>query len=592
MKRKTRRPALRVRARSILGRSVLFMITVLSVTLVSADAVTLNSRRMLENEIIARNTVQARAAAEQLTLSLDKSAEMQHALLYDKDINRLGVTPGYYTAAQKTQAILRVNDLMFMQVNSSPLIDRSCFLAPSISKCVTSDSVDPLSDAYFRDCSNCYMEQSSAVTEKDGCYYIVAAYPAYTNFLRKNGACYLLSLRIDMNAVTAFLNAHLAPSEGTVLMFDTKGKAVAGTAEGLSEEDLFRLFSRAGEDGPADLKLQGGKRYLAVYAFSDPFTLVILQPYASAFSALNRQDLFFGGLILLLILTAMAYIVYLWHRIHRPLEKLSDAFRKVEQGDFSLRIAHRRDDDFAYIYRSFNEMNSRLNDLVGQVYLQTIRSQRAELKQLQSQINPHFLYNNLFMIRSLAQIGDTDTIGELADELGNYFRYTARLGRQEVTLLDETEHARAYALIQDRRFSNRIFLDFPPLPESLRSVTVPRLILQPLLENAYGHGLRDIASGGLLRVSYAEEGDDLLIRVENNGGGLENEKLAEMQKSLEKREENEETTALINIHLRLRLRFGEGYGLTLERGEMNGLLVTMRLPREIKEDIGAQDTDR
>lgn len=567
--------------RSILGRSVLFALGMLLMMLLMAAWGTGSSQKTLRKEIVARNTVQVSAAAEQLAISLDKTMDMQRELLFDNDINRLGVTPGYYTVPQKALAMLRVMDRMRMLTSSSPLIQQAFFMAPSIGRTITADSVDPLSDADFLRCNDLCVNQTQAMIEMDGQFYIMMAYPTYNHYLRENGASYLLCLQLDQEAIAAFLAAHGTLADDVLFLFSDDGQVITQINQAQGAFAPQALFRRARVESAFDLTCADGTEYLVSSAVNTTsaktLLLVKLQPARQAFSAVNLQGLFFTALALLLIFANLAYAAHVWHVIHKPLNKLAEAFQQVEQGNFSLRIHHTRDDDFSNIYHRFNKMNRRLGELIEEVYMHTIRTQRAELKQLQSQINPHFLYNNLFMLRSLAQLGDTATIETLSTEMGEYFRYVTRLGKQEVPLEAEVTHARNYAMIQDMRFSSRIRLDFPVLPEEYCRVTVPRLILQPLLENAYQHGLKDTPSNGLLQIRYLRDADTLCITVEDNGPTLTDELLQELSASLSN-PDVEETTGLINIHRRLQLRFGVGYGLHFYRSELGGLGAAMRIP--------------
>ncbi len=580
---------------SILGRSVLFTLAMLLLTLMMAGAVTSSSQNALRNEIVTRNTVQVSAAVEQLAISLDKTMDLQRELLYDEDINRLGVTPGYYTKPQETLAMLRVMDRMFMLTSSSPLVEQAFFMAPSIRKIITADGVVPLSDDVFARCNTLCVNQTQALIEMDGQFYIMMAYPTYNHYLKENGASYLLCLQLDQEAIAAFLSAHGALEDEVLFLFNDDSQVVASVNQDKVACDLTLLYQTSRETEAFDIASDDDTRYLVSSAVNTTsaktLTLVKLQPYGQAFSVLNLQGIFFMALALLLVIANLAYAVHVWHVIHKPLNKLADAFQQVEKGDFSLRIHHTREDDFADMYHRFNNMNRRLGTLIEQVYMQTIRTQRAELKQLQSQINPHFLYNNLFMMRSLAQLGDTATIEKLSTELGEYFQYVTRLGKQEVPLYAEVTHARNYALIQDRRFSSRIRLVFPVLPEEFANVVVPRLILQPVLENAYQHGLKDTSAHGLLQISYERDDDDVLILVEDNGAALTDDALCLLADSLTN-PDVEETTGLINIHRRLWLRFGEGYGLSFSRGDAGGLRVTMRIPITEGSKPDAKNPDR
>lgn len=581
--------------RTLRGRSVLFTLTMLLVVLLVAGSVTEYSQKVLREEIVARNTAQTIAAVEQLGVSLDKAVNLQRELLYDEDVNRLGVIPGYYSAAQKTRAMLRVQNRLFMLTSSSTLIKEAYFLAPSIGKSITSSSVDILSEARFAQANQLCISQTQALTAFEDEFYLMMAYPVYNSYLEDNGASYLLCLQLDRQMIAEFLSAHGAVEGDALFLFSSDGQLVASANYTDLSFDTDNLFYMAEKQSAFEVTTEKNGHYLASSAQNTTagkvLTLVKLQPHDRAFSVLNLQGGFFTGLILMIILANLAYIVHMWHVIHKPLRKLSHAFAKVEQGDFDLYLHHDRDDDFSEMFQQFNRMNQRLGELIEQVYMQTIRTQRAELKQLQSQINPHFLYNNLFTLRSLAQLGDTETIEVMASELGEYFRYVTRLGKQEVTLAEEVEHARHFASIQDMRFSNRIHLVFPPLPPCMAEAVVPRLILQPLVENAYQHGLEQISGKGELHIGYQMDGADILITVEDSGAGMTQDMIDQLQARMSN-PDVEETTGLINIHRRLKLRFGKAYGLRFELSELGGLRVIMRVPLKGSENFDAQSPDR
>ena len=581
--------------RTILGRSILFSLAMLLLMLLMAGVVTDTSQKALRDEIMKRNTAQAEAVAEQLALSLGKTMDIQREMLYDTDINRLGVVPGYFSAPQLIQAMLRAEDDMRILTSSSPLIQESFFMAPAIGKTITGGGVSPLSEADFDRFSRLCADQETPLTESDGEYYILMAYPIYNSYLKENGPLYLLGLQLNQKAIASLLSSHSSGPDEGIYLFSENGRVIGRANESAIPVSEERLFQAAQSQAAFDTVAESGVRCLVSAGRSTApqnlLTLISVAPYDQAFSVLNRQGALFVALIVLLIAATLAYMAHLWHAIHKPLNKLACAFRQVEKGDFAVRIHHDREDDFGSIYQQFNSMAGRLGDLIEQMYMQTIRTQRAELKQLQSQINPHFLYNNLFMLRSLAQLGDTATIETLTSEMGEYFRYVTRVGQQEVPLSAEADHARNYAMIQDMRFSSRIRLDFPELPEEMRNITVPKLILQPLLENAYQHGLKETSSGGRIEIRYSKTEKEAAITVEDNGSGLTDEMLDTLRSGLEN-PDVEETTGLINIHRRLRLRFGEKGGLAFDRGPLGGLRVTMRIPVEEGRDGDAPRADR
>lgn len=184
-----------------------------------------------------------------------------------------------------------------------------------------------------------------------------------------------------------------------------------------------------------------------------------------------------------------AYLYSSYKLIHMPLLLLVKRFKKMEGGVLDIPIIHHRKDEFGFLYSRFNHMIENLRQLIDRDFKMTMMMQRAELRQLQSQINPHFLYNSFFILNSLARTGDTERIEQFTNMLGEYFRFITRNGKDHVPLKEEVEHSRIYTEIQQLRFSRRIKVDFGQVPPEMEQIQVPRLIIQPIIENAYEHSL-------------------------------------------------------------------------------------------------------
>lgn len=220
-----------------------------------------------------------------------------------------------------------------------------------------------------------------------------------------------------------------------------------------------------------------------------------------------------------------------------------------------------------------------LNGLIQQVYEQRYLWQQSQLKQLQMQITPHFFYNSFFAVRGMLEMGKTATAIAMLENMGKYFQFITRSGRDLIPLKQEVSHAMAYCEIQKIRFEN-IEVDFPLPPEEIAQTIVPRLILQPLIENAYAHGLENKLGEGALTVRYLDKGSLLAIEIADDGAELAQEEVDRLQKDI--RYGAGETTGMINIHNRLRLTYGEEAGLSVRKNEPAGLIVTVLIPKERK----------
>ncbi|MCM3632728.1 sensor histidine kinase [Paenibacillus camelliae] len=322
-----------------------------------------------------------------------------------------------------------------------------------------------------------------------------------------------------------------------------------------------------------------GMRYHVDKASSDNLNLTVVT-YLPEETVKRPLNFFYQWAWLFALASFIAIIVvsYFTYRfIHKPLLQFMQSFRRMEEGELDSTIEHDKKDEFGYLYTRFNQMLVKLKTLIDQDYKQKMMMQRSELKQLQSQINPHFLYNSFFILNSLAKTGDVDRIEQFTIMLGEYFRFITRNSDDLVPMSEETKHSRVYTEIQELRFSRRIQVQFDELPDEIASIKVPRLIIQPLIENAYEHSLENKDEDGRLRVTFTRENDDVFIRIEDNGEHLSDEKLEQLKLSLKHIDESSEMTGIINIHRRLVLTFGEASGLKLERSELGGLQVTIHI---------------
>ncbi|VTR43115.1 Inner membrane protein ypdA [Actinobacillus pleuropneumoniae] len=326
----------------------------------------------------------------------------------------------------------------------------------------------------------------------------------------------------------------------------------------------------------------GTGRYLIDKAYSDKLKLSVFSylPNEVVKRPLSKFYVWawlFAGTTLLAI---AIYAVSTYKLVHKPLLLLVQSFRKMEDGMFNIRIRHGQRDEFGYLYDRFNHMLIKLQHLIDQDFRHKLMMQRAELKQLQSQINPHFLYNSFFILSSLAKTGDVTQIELFTNMLGEYFRFITRNDADNVPLLEETRHSRIYTEIQKLRFSRRIRVEFGELPMEMETLKVPRLIIQPIIENAYEHSLEKMQDDGLLRVAFHLDDDEASIVIEENGNGLTNNEIEALNRRLERTSESAESlevTGLINIHRRIALTYGESSGLVLSRSPLNGLRVQIRI---------------
>lgn len=299
--------------------------------------------------------------------------------------------------------------------------------------------------------------------------------------------------------------------------------------------------------------------------------------YASrteAFAELNEFRAFLIVLLALFIVALILYGVRTYRDVHTPLKLLTGAFERLAQGDMDFQVKYNKHNEFQYLTDKFNLMLLKLKDTVAQLYKQRILMQQAQIKQLQAQINPHFLYNSFFILDNMIAMEDYEVASIFSRRLGQYFRYVTRDARDTVPLSEELDHARSYAEVQRIRFGRRIEIVFPDNPPEAQHVFVPRLTLQPIIENAFVHSLERAERGKLEVRIFCAEGC-LQLEVESTGFTGGEERLSELVQTLNDESPDKEITGLINVHRRLRLTHRNGLSFRLEQPD--SLVVALKL---------------
>lgn len=403
----------------------------------------------------------------------------------------------------------------------------------------------------------------------------------------------LIQIELDAGELRESLSQlNVYPESGSFLFDDEAGFMLASDER---SEPVMRQYMAAakGMTGHSLLLAMEGRKYHVDTARSDSLGLSVVAflPEEAVKRPLSKFNMWALLFAVASFIAVAVYSVSTYRFVHRPLLFLVQGFRKVEGGDLDVRIRHRRNDEFGYLYNRFNQMLVKLQALIDQDYKQKLMMQKAELKQLQSQINPHFLYNSFFILNSLARTGDTGRIELFTNMLGEYFRFITRDGADYVWLSEEIRHARMYTEIQKLRFSRRIRVQFDDLPKEMERIRVPRLIVQPIIENAYEHSLEKKPDEGFLRVTFETAADFVQIVVEDNGNGIGDDGIEALRNRLARPDDSQEMTGMMNIHRRIVLTYGEGSGLFPSRSELNGLKVAIRI-RIGEENGDVQTVDR
>lgn len=321
--------------------------------------------------------------------------------------------------------------------------------------------------------------------------------------------------------------------------------------------------------------------YMAVYNHSNysGIKVLMLTPRKEILSEVNHLRI----LIILVVLCGIGISFFLGFILSKPLvgsiHTLQQAMAEVEKGNLSKRVESYTNDEIGQLGKGFNHMINEIDRLVSEVYRIGLREKEAEIRALQSQMNPHFLYNTLESINMLAITKENLDVSDMVTSLGKLLRYTIDHSAKIVTLEEELSFIHSYVNIQQVRMGDRIQYK-EDIDSSMRNALIPKLMLQPLVENSIVHGLTGKSGRILLKVQACNE--ELQIFVSDNGRGVEEKKLRDLRGSVENTQVthsgNQNGIALANVNERLAILYGKQYGIEIFSEFEKGFCVKMTMP--------------
>ena len=269
--------------------------------------------------------------------------------------------------------------------------------------------------------------------------------------------------------------------------------------------------------------------------------------------------------------------------ISKPIRDLSEEMKTITLNEYSGSTLESREDEIGILQDSFNHMITRNKELIAQQYQAKLEKRNAQLRALQAQINPHFMYNTLQVIGGMALEKDAPEVYSVTLALSDILRYSLNFSKEMVCLEEEVEYLKSYVMIQNERFGGKVQLKLELEPDT-RKCLIPKLILQPLAENSFEHGLLNKAGDWLLTVeSHTTPEGDLLICIKDNGIGFDSERLAQIREKIEldtvKALNSGSHIGLANVHARIKLRSAkEGHGVSIDSSPETGTTVSVRMP--------------
>lgn len=300
--------------------------------------------------------------------------------------------------------------------------------------------------------------------------------------------------------------------------------------------------------------------------------------------------------LLLLLVISVGLAVFLSWRITRPMRKIETAMQQIGEGNMDIVVHDSDQDEMGILAATLNSMSMNIKELMAQIHKDEEQKRYLELKAMQYQVNPHFLYNTLDSIAMSARKNQDYTSEKMTLALSEFFRISLSRGMEYVTVSEEMRYVQSYLEIQGMRFPDSVTWECR-VEKGIENAKVLKFILQPLVENSLYHGLRDSGREGHIEVCAGTCGNDLVFRVKDSGIGMLPEQLKKVTEELNQKQITGKSIyeggfGLQNVQQRLQLVYGEKAGLTIESEWDEGTCITVMIPngREQREDEKSEDS--
>jgi len=525
-----------------------------------------------------------------LELSLKEYADQFYALEVDKetkaDIQAWCTPDGELDYAAQWRLITALNAIISRDVNMNSIeiynLQNDTVLTAKRSGAMLSQTGKKLMLWEARDAG---LQTNMALLRENG--EILAIHQI--NRFETNTPLALAVMHLKPAAFLDLMNNILSSADETLLLLSDAGQLVAATDEGTRKWDEAKIAKLTSSLTDSSRKESS---YESNYLFFRPVSrgkLQILQLVpGSVIASPLRQTLLVGMLAAVIGLLGALGLSLLFTRIVlKPIIELAEKMQNVTIREYSAKEkGSLRADEIGLLEDSFHLMIIRNQELIAQKFQTRIEKRSAQLRALQAQINPHFLYNTLQSIGGMALKKNAPEIYGVTVDLSDILRYSLSFSKEMVPLGEEMKYLDSYLSIQNQRFGNRIKVIRDIAPEWL-SVLIPKLILQPMVENSLEHGLGEKPGAWEITLSAkAAGGGDMLLIISDNGLGMAPERLRYIREELAKGEENAIASSahigLNNVNSRIRLKYGAPYGVSVESepGQGTTVLVLLRAVRE------------
>lgn len=397
----------------------------------------------------------------------------------------------------------------------------------------------------------------------------------------------LLTVDIGTNYFNDILESIKTSPNSQVFIIDDKDSVILSTNNYKKSLNITKIIRRSkyqtNKSYVSWIENSKGHKMLVSVKAIEPITWKIIS--ISPVKELNQELNSFNRLVYVAIIISAAIsfliVLFLANDIVKPIRDLVNSMSEVKEGNFEISLTYKRNDEFAFLIKQYTTMMREIRELIDKLYVSELIQKKAEvkareyeLKALQAQINPHFLYNTLDSINWLAMKYKAEDISIMVKSLSNFFRYSLNKGKPEISLADEKKQIESYLMIQRIRFKEKLDYEIIFSPEILQCKTI-KLILQPIVENAIVHGIEKRKGEGFISITGLKVADHIEIKIADNGIGADIQRLNKM---LFDETEYETSFGITNVNERIKHFFGAEFGIEYYGNQTGGVTAVIRIP--------------
>lgn len=370
-------------------------------------------------------------------------------------------------------------------------------------------------------------------------------------------------------------------NDGYTIILDNEGKYLAGKNLTPKKYEVL-LACMDSTDGTSRISLDSSNYLIAYNTIPDKGMIILgVIPERSLYKDINNLKTWLVTIVLLTCLFGFLLAVKFSASIVTPLRDMAKSMDIVANGNFNHTLPVNSNDEIGRLSSNFNTMIFKINALIDSEYKQALLKKEAEFKMLQAQINPHFFYNALETINWIAKKNQMDEISTMVTSISKLMRISINNKQKTITLKEELDCIKGYLAIQKVRYQDRIqtMID---IPYELYSMVIPKLTLQPLVENAFVHGLEQSESQGMVIITGKHQENVVVFCVADNGIGMSEEQIEKIMDDKLENNPSHSGLGIMTVHKRIQFVYGQEYGLTIESKSQKGTKMILKIPYIIK----------